>query len=278
MTTRGATDRRGVTRSGGKDGAPRLDAVSRLRLNGRNIVKISVVVPAFNEEKLIAETLRHIRAASESFARLGWETELVVCDNNSTDRTAELARAAGAKVIFEPINQIGRARNAGAAGAGGDWLIFVDADSHPSAELFTAVAGQIQRGGVIAGGSTVRLDAGNFVPNLVLHGWNLLSRVKRWAAGSFIYCDAAAFREIGGFSKELFASEELDLSERLKKLGRETGRRFVILHEHPLVTSARKMHLYRHRDYLRLLWRMFLTQGQAVKQREACHIWYDGRR
>ena len=208
------------------------------------LVKISVVIPALNEEKLLPGTLRSIRAASESFARLGWETELVVCDNNSTDRTAELARAAGAKVVFEPINQIGRARNAGAAGASGDWLIFVDADSHPSAELFGAVAGQIQRGGVIAGGSTVRLDAGNFVPNLVLHCWNLLSRVKRWAAGSFIFCDAAAFREIGGFSRELFASEELDLSERLKTLGRATGRRFVILHEHPLVTSARKMHLY----------------------------------
>jgi glycosyltransferase involved in cell wall biosynthesis len=65
-------------------------------------VKISVVVPAFNEEKLLAETLRSIRAAAEAFTRLGWEFELVVCDNNSTDRTAELARKAGAKVVLEP--------------------------------------------------------------------------------------------------------------------------------------------------------------------------------
>ena len=96
-------------------------------------MKISVIVPAFNEEKLIGETLRKIQAAMPAFARAGWETQLVVCDNNSTDRTAELARAAGALLVFEPINQIARARNRGAAAATGDWLIFVDADSHPGA-------------------------------------------------------------------------------------------------------------------------------------------------
>lgn len=241
-------------------------------------MKISVVIPAFNEEKLLPDTLRSVRAAAGSFTRLGWETETVVCDNNSTDRTAELARAAGAKVVFEPVNQIGRARNAGAAGASGDWLIFVDADSQPGADLFAAVAGQIQRGGVIAGGSTVRLDGPYLVPRLVVRGWNFISRLKRWAAGSFIFCDAAAFREIGGFSHELFASEELDLSERLKRLGRATGRRFVILHEHPLVTSARKARLYTPWEHLRFLARTALAGGRTLRSREECVTWYDGRR
>ena len=61
-------------------------------------MRISVVVPAFNEERLIGESLRHINAAMGAFTRRNWETELIVCDNNSTDRTAELARAAGATV------------------------------------------------------------------------------------------------------------------------------------------------------------------------------------
>ncbi|HEX4644727.1 MAG TPA: glycosyltransferase [Verrucomicrobiae bacterium] len=103
-------------------------------------LKISVVVPAFNEEKLLAETLRRIRASLEAFNRLGWPGELIVCDNNSTDHTAELARSAGATVVFEPVNQIARARNKGAEAASGDWLIFVDADSHPTPELFLEVA------------------------------------------------------------------------------------------------------------------------------------------
>src|SRR6266853_2083899 len=103
-------------------------------------MKISVVVPAFNEERLLPGSLSGIRAAMGGFARLGWESELIVCDNNSTDRTAEIAKGAGAQVVFEPVNQIGRARNTGAARAGGDWIFFVDADSYPGMELFLEAA------------------------------------------------------------------------------------------------------------------------------------------
>src|SRR6266513_428227 len=101
--------------------------------------------------------MTQVKAAMAAFARRGWEAALIVCDNNSTDRTGDLARAAGATVVFEPINQIARARNSGAAAASGDWLIFVDADSHPSAELFAEVAGQIEAGKCLAGGATVKL-------------------------------------------------------------------------------------------------------------------------
>src|SRR5712691_9363869 len=98
-------------------------------------MKISIIIPAFNEEKLIGETLRRITSAGKVFSELGWESELIVCNNNSTDRTGELAQAAGARVVFEPVNQIARARNKGAEVAGGDWLLFIDADSHPQPEL-----------------------------------------------------------------------------------------------------------------------------------------------
>src|SRR5882672_9392793 len=108
-------------------------------------MKISVVVPAFNEERLLTASLSSIRAAMEGFARIGWESELIVCDNKSTDRTAEIAKGAGAQVVFEPVNQIGRARNAGAARARGDWIFFVDADSWPTRELFDDAAQTIER-------------------------------------------------------------------------------------------------------------------------------------
>jgi glycosyltransferase involved in cell wall biosynthesis len=94
-------------------------------------VRISVIIPAFNEERLLGESLVQVNAAMAAFARRGWPAELIVCDNKSTDRTAEVARAAGASVIFEPVNQIGRARNRGAEAATGEWLIFIDADTHP---------------------------------------------------------------------------------------------------------------------------------------------------
>ena len=80
-------------------------------------VKISIVVPAFNEERLLGGSLAQIKSAAGAFTQRGWDFELIVCDNNSTDRTAEIARAAGATVVFEPVNQIARARNSGAAAA-----------------------------------------------------------------------------------------------------------------------------------------------------------------
>src|SRR5580704_4609959 len=120
-------------------------------------MKISVIVPAFNEEKLVGASLAAIQTAIKSFANRGWDTELIVCDNNSTDRTAELARAAGATVVFEPVNQIGRARNRGAEAATGDWLIFVDADSHPSRELFADTADAIESGKYLFGGAYVHM-------------------------------------------------------------------------------------------------------------------------
>src|SRR5260221_5382938 len=65
-------------------------------------MKISVVVPAFNEERLLPGSLSSIRAGMQGFDRLGWKSELIVCDNNSTDRTAEIAIAAGAAGVFQP--------------------------------------------------------------------------------------------------------------------------------------------------------------------------------
>jgi glycosyltransferase involved in cell wall biosynthesis len=241
-------------------------------------VKISVVIPAFNEERLIGDTLRHVREAMRAFAQRGWDAELIVCDNNSTDRTAELARAAGAKVVFEPVNQIARARNSGAAEASGDWLVFIDADSHPSVQLLADVADQIQSGRCLAGGSTVKLEGHYPMGNRVTRLWNTISRVGTLLAGSFIFCEAQAFREVGGFSQELFAGEELDLSQRLKRLARARKTRIVILHRHPLVTSGRKVHLYTPGEHIRFILKAMLSHKRVLKSREACHTWYDGRR
>jgi glycosyltransferase involved in cell wall biosynthesis len=241
-------------------------------------MKISIVIPAFNEEKLIGATLTAIQHARGAFQIRGWESEIIVCDNNSTDRTAELARGGGATVIFEPQNQIGRARNAGAAAATGDWIVFVDADSHPSRELFADVADAIQKNRYLFGGSTVRLDGSYRLAGLIVGTWNWISRLWKYAAGSFIFVETAAFRKIGGFDTKLFASEEIDLSQRLKKLSRASGKRGVILHRHPLVTSARKIHLYTGKEHLLFMGRTVFGFGRTLRSREACHTWYDGRR
>jgi len=239
-------------------------------------LKLSIVVPAYNEERLLAGSLAAIRSAAAAFDADGWE--LIVCDNNSRDRTAEIARAAGATVVFEPHNQIARARNRGASIAAGEWLLFVDADSTPSRALLEDLKGAIQSGRVLGGGSTVAADEDVLSVRAALALWNALSRGLHWAAGAFVYCEAAAFRSIGGFSEELYASEELELSGRLKRLARAQGREFRILHRHPLRTSARKLHLYGWRELAPVIGRFLLNPRRMLRSAKACSPWYDGRR
>jgi glycosyltransferase involved in cell wall biosynthesis len=241
-------------------------------------VKISIVVPAFNEEKLLGETLAQIKAAASVFTNIGWETELIVCDNNSTDRTADIARAAGAKIVFEPVNHISRARNAGAAAATGDWLVFVDADSHPGAALIRDVAGEIQSGKCIAGGATVRWDETHPIANLWTPMVNVGFRWRRLLVGAFMFVETAAFQKLGGFSLEAFGGEDLEMSRRLKELARETGKQFIILHQHPVVTSGRKLKQLTVFTPFKLMWHLLFHPHRFTTSREAARYWYDARR
>ena len=241
-------------------------------------MKVSIIVPAFNEERLLGQTLAQINLARKSFSGRGWDSQLIVCDNNSADKTAQIARENGARVVFEPVNQIGRARNRGASVATGDWLLFIDADSHPTTELFADVATAIATGKYVAGGSTLQLAGDHRIAKIITGLWNLASRLRGLLAGSFIFCEAAAFRKIGGFNQEFFTGEELDLGKRLAVLAKETGREIVILHRHPMVTSDRKVRLYSTWENLSFMLKAGLRPGRVMRDKSACYAWYDGRR
>ena len=85
---------------------------------------VSIVIPAYNEETTILQTLSSL--ASNITART---VEIVVVNNNSNDRTAELATAAGARCILETKQGITQARNAGLAAARGKYVLNADADT-----------------------------------------------------------------------------------------------------------------------------------------------------
>lgn len=239
-------------------------------------MKISIVVPAFNEEKFLGEALAQIKLASNALAEIDWETELIVCDNNSNDRTVDIARAAGATVVFEPINHISRARNSGAAAATGDWLVFVDADSYPSRELFADMAKEIRSGNCLAGGATIRWAQKYFVTELMMPFLNAGFRWRRLLHGCFIFIEAATFQKLGGFSTETFVGEDWELSQRLQKLAEETGKGFVILHRHPIVSSARRWEDYSALVPFKVLYRIIFVPRRIKVSREAARLWYDG--
>lgn len=241
-------------------------------------IRLSVLIPAFNEEKLLGRCLEAVASASAALHQHDWLHEVIVCDNHSTDRTAEIARAAGAKVVIETVNHIARARNCAAAAASGEWFLFLDADSFPTEGLFAELAAAVADSRCIGGGANVELEGyagrGRHLASL----WNRISRLTGWAPGGFLFCEAAAFRQLGGFSLDLFVSEEIEFSRRLKRLARTQGRRVVILRHHRLLTSARKLNLYSPAEFRRFVLRSVFSGGRSHRRREDCDIWYDGRR
>jgi glycosyltransferase involved in cell wall biosynthesis len=236
-------------------------------------VRFSVIIPAYNEEKLLPRTLASVRA---SFAAVGNpEYEIVVCDNNSTDRTARVAEAAGARVVFEPHNQIARARNAGAERSRGEWLIFLDADTMLNADLLALTLRAIDAGGLCGGGSLVKFDRGQlgWLPDRLARFWNRVSQTANLAAGSYVFCLRTAWEAVGGFDRSVYAGEEIYFSIALKRWGKPRRLRFRVLTGAPIATSARKMDWY---SPWQIVWQVArLMVPWANKRRAACEMWYE---
>lgn len=228
------------------------------------------VIPAYNEENWIGRSVRKIHETADA---CGLSYEIIVVDNRSTDRTRMVAEEAGAKVVEESERQIARARNRGGRAASGSFLVFVDADTLVSERLIAETAKRLRSGEVVGGGALIASDQTDATMKFGLDVWNTISRRFRLAAGSFVFCRRDVFQSIGGFNEDLYATEELDLSLRLKRRGRRLGMSFDIIEE-SVVTSARKTSWYS--DWqLMLRFLMVLFMPWAIYYRSLCGFWYD---
>ena len=232
-------------------------------------MKLSFIVPAFNEEIELPATLRALHAAA---AASGEEFEIIVVDDASTDRTRELALAAGARVVSVHRRQIAAVRNAGAVAAHGDVFFFVDADTQ-IAPSHVQDALSALRSGVAGGSARIRLDGE--LPRwarLFLVVFSALYFGSNLGAGAFLFTTRDHFEAVGGFDEQYFAGEEVYLTLALRKRGR-----FIILPE-PITTSARKIRMHSARHIL-WQWLCLLLGGKRILlRRERLTLWYDGRR
>ncbi len=229
----------------------------------------SIIVPAWNEEAVLPATLGALQAAIEDIGR---PAELIVVDDASTDRTAEVARACGARVERVEKRQISAVRNAGAAVAAGRYLVFVDADTLAPAETIRAALGELDDGAA-GGGARVDFDE---VPGFGAQSvWALFCLVWHrlgYAAGCFVYARRDAFEAVGGFDESVFAGEEVWISRALMARGR-----FVIVTP-PVLTSGRKMRLYGTFGLLLRALGVALKGPGGTRTRNGLGVWYEGRR
>lgn len=237
------------------------------------LLDYSIIIPAYNEAAELPSTLSSISRAMEA---VSLEGECIVVDNNSTDSTTAVARSHGADlVVQEPINQIARARNAGAAKARGRFLIFIDADTRIQPELLVEALHRLEETPCVGGGSVIKFESEvSALGRIGIGLWEHISRFTRIAAGSFIFCRREAFKAVGGYDESLYASEEVRFSRLIKKWGRSNDLDFVILDKAPALTSARKLNWYSGPQILGWI-ALMIVMPLAVRSRKLCSFWYE---
>ncbi len=235
-------------------------------------VDYSIVIPAYNEAAWLPQTIAAVNVAMSEHSLVG---EIVVCNNNSTDATGALAEELGARVVFEPYNQISRARNTGARHAKGKYLVFVDADTLISAGLLNEALHRLQSGQCCGGGSVIELDD-EVTPAIrrVVTGWTWLSVKYRLAAGCFVFCLREDFEAVGGFSESVYASEEIWFSRALHRLGKKRNQPFCIITDYPVLSSGRKMTWFSVPKQIAVL-AMLLLFPLLLRYRRFCGFWYN---
>ena len=230
---------------------------------------LSFVVPAHNEQQLLGGTLESLHTAAQS---VGVAYELIVVNDGSTDGTAAIAEAHGARVIHVKHRQIARARNAGAEAARGDRLDFCGC-GHPRAGGHPARHSQGVDRGIVAGGASVHLDGRlPLSARLTLPALRLFMRAARLAAGCYVFCTRDAFERAGGFPADVFAGEELFFSRALWRQGR-----FRVLAE-PVVSSGRKLRTHSPWEFFTPFLAGVALGPRAVKSRRHLAMWYGDRR
>ena len=204
-------------------------------------MKLTIIVPAFNEEAYLAPTLASIRAAANQVRiRSGVDVDIIVVDNASVDGTAAVARDLRAAVIHEPVQGIARARNAGARRATAEVLVFFDADVFVPRTLLVAICAAMRDPTCVGGGVDVDYRPRRAFVRLYLRVWRLLGRFTAMVQGAAQFCRKDVFEEVGGYDESVWMGEDVDFYWSLRKLAARTRRTVRFVREPRVKPSCRR--------------------------------------
>ena len=177
------------------------------------MMKVSVIIPAFNEELALPETLEQI---GKALSILVLPSEIIVVDNDSQDKTKQIAESFGAKVFLEKEHNIGKVRNTGAKNSTGDVLIFIDADTLVPETLFQKIAAVMEDKKCFGG--AVAVEYINFRRKWMkfyLAGWKFWGKFFNMAQGAAQFCRKSVFEKLEGYDQTIFMGEDIEFYWRL---------------------------------------------------------------
>jgi glycosyltransferase involved in cell wall biosynthesis len=182
---------------------------------------ISVIVPAYNEEKYIGLTLGSIKQAQQLLLNeKGIPAEIIVVDNDSTDATANIARSFEAQVFNEPTHNVAKVRNAGANRANGNILVFVDADVGVPPGLLCRIHEAMSDEICLGGAVDTNYQPAKFSVKVYLRMWRLVGRLAGMAQGATQFCRKDIYASLHGYDETLYMGEDVDFYWRLKRLAK----------------------------------------------------------
>lgn len=179
---------------------------------------ISIIIPTLNEEKYIPFTLISLR--NQNFRK---KYEIIVSDSNSKDRTIEIAKKYADKIIVTKRMGVSVGRNLGAKHSKGKILLFVDADTILLPNVLERVYKAMKEKDVVGCNVPLLLDdlKRNFYFSFHIPIYYLLTQIKLNPTYSVVFaCKRDAFFKVGGFNEKLRVAEDIELGQRLKKIGR----------------------------------------------------------
>lgn len=201
-------------------------------------MQLSVVIPAYNEELYLPETLSCV---TKALAVARCPREILVVDNDSHDRTRAISESFGATVVSEQEHNISRVRNTGAAHASGDVLIFIDADTLVHELLFKRIAGAMEDEKCLGGAVAVNWgELQRTWMNLYLLGGKFWTTVFNMKQGAAQFCRKPVFEKLHGYDQTIFMGEDVEFYWRLSKFTKQNGGYLNFIEDLPVTTSARR--------------------------------------
>jgi glycosyltransferase involved in cell wall biosynthesis len=236
---------------------------------------LSVIIPAWNEEKHIARTIDSLKRAMAVYERdRKAVAELIVVDNNSKDRTGEIARQQGVAVVFEPVNNIGKARNAGVKAATGKYIAFCDADNEVTENLLVLIHDHLEDQKIAGGGTWIEPANHNLKIDFFYFLWHMYVSCSGVGVG-MMHCRREDFWSFGGFDETIFAAEDVQLAYDLRKLGKPRGQKFELIKKGWIITSTRKIDQTPLFEMIAKLVGFGFGLKKKIRSKEYCKHWYD---